>query len=288
MALTDGDFASVFFLTTVILFNVRRHICSPKASFISVWGLRISCALLFSFFVNAISHSRKPMLLLATTAILAIFLLESIRLWNLTNIFTKIDIPVFPRFKQCMENFIWPIGKFFDSTRQLILSHGFTEKALLKIGDGETFVMYSPVFYSRDRRSRLQIIFDMLRGGCPLLNCMLTSFTEDGKTIVTNNLQTIFASFYPELWDVRRCPMASLDDLLRIHAHRIEGKAMVKIDDSNSWEAINNEQHQIELANCESGLCEKLEDHNYITLTFSGRYRLWCDMLHYSYFGRPL
>jgi hypothetical protein len=288
MALTDGDLASVFFLSTAILFNVRKHICSPRASFASAWGLRISSALLFSFLVNAVSHSSRPMPLLVVTAMLVIFLVDSIRLWNLTNIFTKIDIPLFPKFRQCLENFVWPIGKFFDKTRQLILSHGFSEKALLKIGGGETFVMYSPVFYSRDKRSRLQIIFDLLRSGCPLLNCMLTSFTKDGQAIVTNNLQTIFASFYPESWDVKRCPMASLEELLRMHAGRIDGKELVKIDDRTTWETINSEQHQIELENCKSGFCEKLEDHSHTTLTFCGRYHLWCDMLNYSYLGRSL
>jgi hypothetical protein len=178
------------------------------------------------------------------------------------------------------------MGKFFDETRELILSHKFSERTLLKIGGDDCFVMYSPVFYDDNLHSRLQIIFDFLRNGYPMLNCILTSFTKDGKTIVTNNLQTVFASFYPDSWDVKRCPMASLEKLLKIHASRIAKKKTIVIDVENSWESINGEQHQIELENCNAGLCEKLEENSYITLTLMGRYRLWCDMLNFRYFGK--
>ncbi|MDR2779292.1 MAG: hypothetical protein LBB16_03355 [Puniceicoccales bacterium] len=213
-------------------------------------------------------------------------MIESIRLWNLTNIFAKIDIPVFPKFRQCTESFVWPIGEFFDKIRELILAHKFSEKALLKIGHDDYFVMYSPIFYGDNKHSRLQIIFDCLRSGCPMLNCILTSFTKDGKTIVTNNLQTVFASFYPKSWDVKRYPMASLEKLLKLHASRIAKKKVIAIDEKNSWEAVNGEQYQIEMENCTAGLCEKLEENDYVTLTFMGRYRLWCDMLNYRYLGR--
>jgi hypothetical protein len=219
------------------------------------------------------------------TVLLVIFLIESMRLWKLTNIFAEIDIPVFPRFRQCTENFVWPMGKFFDQTRQLILAHKFNEKTLLKIGNDDCFVMYSPIFYCDNQHSRLQIIFDFLRNGCPILNCVLTSFTRDGKAIITNNLQTVFASFYPRSWDVKRYPMASLEKLLKIHASRIAKKKTIVIDSENSWETINGEQHQIELENCKAGLCEKLQENDNITLTSMGRYHLWCDMLNYRYFG---
>jgi hypothetical protein len=39
-------------------------------------------------------------------------------------------------------------------------------------------------------------------------------------------------------------------------------------------QSINGEQHQIELENCNAGLCEKLEENSYMTLTLMGRYRL--------------
>jgi hypothetical protein len=106
--------------------------------------------------------------------------------------------------------------------------------------------------------------------------------------IVTNNLQTVFASFYPKSWDVKRYPMASLAELLKIHAARIGKKKTVKIDASNTWEMINNENHRIELENCEAGFCEKLEDKNHVTLTFFGRYRLWRDMLFFTYLGKGI
>ncbi|MDR2432922.1 MAG: hypothetical protein LBD34_04190 [Puniceicoccales bacterium] len=281
----NGNLAAIFFLLTGILFNLRRHIGSPKVAFINMWALRISFSLFLSFLINTCSEESKPIPLLMVTVLLVIFLIESMRLWKLTNIFAEIDIPLFPKFRQCTENFVWPIGKFFDQTRQLILAHKFNEKTLLKIGSDDCFVMYSLVFYGNNQHSRLQIIFDFLRNGCPMLNCILTSFTKDGKVIITNNLQTVFASFYPQSWDVKRCPMASLEKLLKIHASRIAKKKIIAINDEDSLETINGERHQIELENCNAGLCEKLQENDNITLTSMGRYRLWCDMLNYRYFG---
>jgi hypothetical protein len=282
---TNGDLASVFFTLMAMLFCLRRHPLSPRLHFASAWVLRISTSFFFSFLINAACEVQRPVPLLTVTVLLVLFLLESFRLWRLTSLFSKIDVPIFPRFKQCSENFIWPIGKVFDDVRETILASGFKEKALLKIGNEEVFVIYSPVFYSRDRSSRLQIIFDSFCRGRAFLNCVITSFAANGTAIITNNLQTIFASFYPESWDVKRYPMASLADLLKMHAARISGEDTIAIDDSNSWESINSEHHQIELDNCQSGLCEKLDCNDHMTLTFSGRYHLWCDMLNYSYFG---
>jgi hypothetical protein len=42
----------------------------------------------------------------------------------------------------------------------------------------------------------------------------------------------------------------------------------------------------MELENRDAGLYEKLEENHHIMLTFMGRYRLWCDMLNYGYFGK--
>jgi hypothetical protein len=187
-----------YFFADDDFFNLRQHIGSTKLAFFNIWTMRISSSLFVSFLANVFSEEPKPTPLLVTTVLLVIFLIKSMRLWNLTHIFTKINILVFVRFRQYTESFIWPIGKFFDETRELIFAHKFSERTLLKIGSDDCFVMYSPIFYDDNLHSRLQIIFDFLRNGCPILNCIFTSFTKDRKTIITNNLQTVFASFYPD------------------------------------------------------------------------------------------
>jgi hypothetical protein len=227
-----------------------------------------------------------PISLLFATALLAVFLFESIKMWMLSGTFAQVDVPIFPRFRRSPESFAWPIGNFFDDARNSILAQGFTEKALLKMGFNQYFAIYSPVFLSKDQCSRLQIIFNSLRLGRPFLSCVLTSFASDGTPIVTNNLRAICASFYPKSWDVKRRSMVSIEKLLKTHASRIAGKELLKIDETNLLETINSENHQIELLNCDAGLCEKLRWNNNITLTFHGRYVLWCDLLTYSYFGK--
>ncbi|MDR1413603.1 MAG: hypothetical protein LBI56_01535 [Puniceicoccales bacterium] len=286
--ITNGNLASIFFLVTATLWHLRGYICSPRALFGTGWAIRISSALFLAFSINILSEVQRPLWVLLAILLLLLFLCESIRIWALTGIFTRIDIPIFPKFRQCTENFIWPIGKFFDDIRELIISRGFKEKALLKLGGGDIFVIYSPIFYSDDHRSRLQVIFDSFQRERIVLNCVLTSYAKNGEAIVTNNLRTVFASFYPKSWNIKRFPMASLEELFDRHARRIRDKKILKIDDNSSWEAINSEHHQIELENCRAGLCEKLDGNDHITLTFFGRYQLWRDMLIYAFLGKNI
>jgi hypothetical protein len=281
-----ADLASMFFLLAIIVFGIRRYPLSPRMAFLSAWCMRIFMALFFSYLANVVCDQQRPIPLLVAITLLLLFLIESVKLWIFTNMLSQIDIPIFPKFSQCDENFIWPMGEVFDSARRAIFAYGFNEKALLKVGNEKLFAARSPVFYSDDRRSRLQVIFDSFSGSRSFVNCILTSFTTDGSAVVTNNLQTIFASFYPQSWDVKRYPMAPLEYILKTHSARIMGKDTVEMSTDSSWNSINTEYHQIELANCNFGLCEKLGDNDHITLTFAGRYRLWVDLLNYAYLGR--
>jgi hypothetical protein len=154
--------------------------------------MRVSITLFLAFLINASSEDPKPFALLLVAIVLIIVLLESIKLWRLTNVFTKIDMPIFPKFKQSMQNCICPIGRRFDRTRELITSQNLSEKVLLEIGDDGHFVIHFPIFYNYDQHYRLQIILDSFRNGCPMVNCILTSFTEESRAIVTNNLQSRF------------------------------------------------------------------------------------------------
>jgi hypothetical protein len=286
-ALADIDGASVCFLVGAILFALRRHLRTPTVAFWNAWAMRLVGAAFCSFFTDAILRYRRPLPLLIATFLSVIFLLESVRLWNLTSVFAAVDLPIFPKFRRCTENFIWPIGKFFDDAREFLLANGFRASELLRVGDDE-YSTHCLVFYDKNRYLRMQIIFNTLQRKRQFLNCVLTSFAVDGTAIVTGNTRTISASFYPETWRVKHCPMASPADLLKIHGRRIAKLEMTKFDAAHSMETINGEQHQLELENCRLGYCEKLMENSHVTLTYVGRYHLWCDMLHYSYFGRRL
>jgi hypothetical protein len=285
---SDIDGASLCFLVGVILFALRHHLTFSTAAFWNGWVLRLTVAAFCSFLTNVLLADRRPLPLLLVTFLLVIFLVESMRLWALTNIFTKIDLSVFPKFRRCSENFTWPQGKLFDDTKKVLAANGFDDNVLLKIGDGDGFGVYCQIFYNKNRRVRLQITLNILSGRQPFPNCSLSSTTKDGRTIVTGNMRNVSSSFYPESWLVQYHPMASLKNLLEVHEHRIRTVKTVKFDDSNSLETINGEQHQLELENCQLGYCEKLDGNSHITLSFAGRYRLWHDMLRYSYFGKYL
>ena len=78
--------------------------------------------------------------------------------------------------------------------------------------------------------------------------------------------------------------MASIERLLEIHNNRIEGKDLELFENKNSLEELNLEQFQIETENCNAGFCERTEG-NKTAITYYGRYRLWCDMISFSYIG---
>jgi hypothetical protein len=191
---------------------------------------------------------------------------------------------VFPSYERGSENFIWPIGEFFNRTREMLIASGFREQISLQIGDKSPFVAHSPVFYDGDHLVRLQIIFASPRGN--FLSCILTSFMKSGDSVVTSNLNAIFTSFLPKSWHALRRPMASLDTLIRVHRKRIAKMDIKKFGRGDILQAINGELAELEKKNCELGFCERVGGNSHATLTFEGRYHLWSEMLQCAYFGK--
>lgn len=286
--LSNGDLASLCFLLTAILFNIKRYIQTPRGAFLHKWGMRATGALCFSFLHNILSDSPRPLWILFTTCILVFFLLESIKIWHLTGLLTSMEIPLFPRFQSCDNKFVWPIGKFFDKQRTSILKEEFEQSTLLKVGNNGTACMFSPIFYSKDSKIRLQIMFDVFSTKRPFLNCILTSFLESGEAIITTNMQTLFVSFYPKTWKIIRTSTASLKNLIKLHRRQISEKTLTEFQRENTIESLNTEQFNIESENCRDGLCERSNNSANTIMTFAGRYQLWCDMLSYSYLGTTI
>lgn len=286
--LSNGDLASLCFLLTAILFNIKRYIQTPRGAFLHKWGMRTTGALCFSFLHNILSTSQRPLWMLFITCILVFFLLESIKMWHLTGLLTSMEIPLFPRFQSCDNQFVWPIGKFFDQQRTSILKEEFEQSTLLKVGNNGAACMFSPIFYSKDSRIRLQIMFDVFSTKRPFLNCILTSFLESGEAIITTNMQTLFVSFYPKTWKIIRTSTASLKKLIALHKNQISGKTLTEFQRENTIESLNTEQFNIESENCRDGLCERSNNSSNTIMTFAGRYQLWCDMLSYSYLGTTI
>lgn len=286
--LSNGDLASLCFLLTAILFNVKRHIQTPRMAFSHKWAMRTTGALCFSFLHNILSNSTRPLWMLFTTCILVFFLLESIRIWHLTGLLTTMEIPLFPRFQPCENQFVWPIGKFFDQQRTSILKEEFEQSTLLKVGNNGAACMFSPIFYSKDSLIRLQIMFDISSTKRPFLNCILTSFLGSGEAIITTNMQTLFVSFYPKTWQITRTSTASLKKLIELHKKQIANKTLTEFQRENTIDSLNTEQFNIESENCRDGLCERSNNSSNSIMTFAGRYKLWCDMLSYSYLGTTI
>jgi hypothetical protein len=172
----------------------------------------------------------------------------------------------------------------FESQREIIKSAGFHEDIMLKVGTSNIVGIYSPVLYSEDKKIRMQVIFSTAHPSYTFISYILKSCTTSGETIITSNFQSAMSCFYPESWSVKKLPMASIEKLLEIHNNRIEGKDLELFENKNSLEELNLEQFQIETENCNAGFCERTEG-NKTAITYYGRYRLWCDMISFSYIG---
>lgn len=284
ITVNNADMASLFFFIAMMLLGMRHVAKSPIHSFVQSWAMRISLSLFLSFLTNYLSTVQRPITALFIINLLIIFLFESIKLWLMTGMLSKIDLPLFPRFYTCDESFIWPIGKMFESQREIIKSAGFHEDIMLKVGTSNIVGIYSPVLYSEDKKIRMQVIFSTAHPSYTFISYILKSCTTSGETIITSNFQSAMSCFYPESWSVKKLPMASIEKLLEIHNNRIEGKDLELFENKNSLEELNLEQFQIETENCNAGFCERTEG-NKTAITYYGRYRLWCDMISFSYIG---
>ena len=278
-----ANVALFFFFWWRMISNIRRGLASPRALFFNLWCGRLAVWGAITT-VGKYFFRYAPVWLLFVTIMLLFLLWESFKLWKLTGLFSRLDFPLFPRYRLYDGHLVWPTGKVFQRLLSFIQSHHFEQKSVLKLGEG-ILVAYSPVYLSEDRKMRLQLSFDFLRPQSSKFNCIFVSFEDPIKAIVTHNMHSLFSTFYPEYWDVKQCALSSVEQVLACHKARIARREVVALPDEDMATAINAEQALIESINCENGLFEQRPDYNHISLTFAGRYRLWVDLLWYSLFG---
>lgn len=250
--------------------------------------------LLFAAGVAAIATefgwTERPFWLVALTAFLGWFLLETMYNWVLISAISRSQIPLFPKFGPNTDGDEWPAQRKYITMRDWLRGQGFKKLQSVKAEFHEALAIRSTIYQEGNGDTRCQILFFPQRAGAVNVAFILTSTTEDGRRIVTDNVFMPFGGYYPENWDICRKPiMRRLPQIIKYHRrrlHELEAKVAPWAEDDQPVHDLNREQQLLERLNRREGFLmptDMEDEHGH--LTQEGRYRLWKEVWLLNYLG---
>ncbi len=276
----------------MVLFGyASTKMVSPIMSIFARWCRWLVISLSVASLIKLLDWSGYPFWVLATSAFLGWFLLESFYNWLAIEALSRSQFPLFPRFHVNNRGSEWPNHKRFITLRDWLRSNGFKHETGLISEMGDEIAIRSSVFQSGDNTIRLQVLFLPHRSGSLLDAYVLSSLMEDGVRIITDNFFLPFGGFYPESWYLERKPWTrSIESLLSRHKERVEAHdAPAVAVDEEPVDDLNRQQRLLEQINIELGfLFPYSERENHGKITREGRYRIWMELWCLSYLGIPL
>jgi len=291
MSLVSQVIIALFVLSiAAAIANVQWQ--NPLVSILNRWLQWVLFALVVATAAREFGQSERPFWVLASVAFLAWFLLETLYNWFISGKVSRSAIPLFPRFRKNTEGDEWPAQKRYIVLRDWLRTRGFKKLESLKAPLQGDFAIRSSIYQDEDGLVRLQILFVPLPGGSFQVSFVLTTKTQEGERVITDNIRVPFGGYYPENWFIERKPLCrSLDKLLRFHRRRLlrDGANVMPWEDDEPLDDLNKQQTNLELTNVKSGYLlphEFQEEHG--RLSFEGRYRLWKELWLLSYFGRTV
>ncbi|WP_221031600.1 hypothetical protein [Actomonas aquatica] len=276
-------------VVSLVLFQINQRRSSPLLAIFNRW-LRW---LVFGFGVAKIlvdlELSTRPYWVLALTALLVYFLIETVYRWLEIKALSLSPIPLFPRFHVNSSGEEWPTQPRLLKVRDWLRKQGFHAVQSLKAELAPGFALRMSVYQDSSNKLRVQVLFLPQPGGNIVMCASLVSVTTNGLRYVTDNLYLPFAGFYPENWLVDRSPWRrTLAALVKRHRERLEDET----DPLSEWETepladLNAQQHAMEQVNTELGFLfphHEREEHG--KMTVEARYRVWKEAWFLNYFGR--
>lgn len=226
-------------------------------------------------------------------AFLLWLLIETVYNWVLIAALSRSDIPLFPRFCVNPEGEEWPNERRFLLLRQWLGARGFRRLQSIRAKLGSPVELRSVIYQSEDNTVRLQILFIPKRPGLVQASYVLSTCTQEGERVITDNIYLPFGGYYPENWFLERRPrVQSLEKLLSLHKRRLlHGGVNVQLwaDEGEPLEELNREQGELERLNTQVGfLVAQGDQEAHGRLTMAGRYRLWKEIWLLKYFGTSL
>lgn len=273
---------------SLLLFFVNGRVASPILAILNRWLRWVVFSMALAYLAQAFEWSARPYWVLAATFFMFWFLLETIYNWIAVTALSKSDIPLFPRFSRNDSGLEWPMQNRMTAIRDWLHEKDFKKVQALEADLGMGLKIRSCVYDNADHTIRLQVIFIPNRSGSVSACYSLSSYTESGTRLMTDNLFLPFGGFYPETWRVVRSPWRrTLAGLLQCHRKRLEKcrERIVPVS-ADPVDELNHQQAVLERVNTEQGFLippHLREDGDKITR--EGRYRVWKEVWLLNYFG---
>lgn len=280
-----------FCIVSLLLYLLNTRVVSPVFAILNRWTRWFLFALSVAFLATELGWTGRPFWVVALTAFLGWFLVESAYHWLAIRALSKSPLPLFPRFAVNESGDEWPTQRRLIGVRDWLRSNGYRQVQALRAEIAPGIHLRVSVFHDDASETRIQIAFIPQPNGGVAMCHTLSTPTVDGRRFVTDNLYLPFGGFYPENWRLERCPWTrALPALMRRHQRRLrQANAVPAPWTTEPLDDLNLQQSQLERLNTELGFLVPLharDEHG--KLTPEGRYRVWKEVWLLNYLGRPV
>jgi hypothetical protein len=268
----------------------NRTLASPVLAIVNRWLRWISYSLLIAWLMDFLALTGRPFAVLAVTAFLLIFLIETLYNWLAISALSQSPIPLFPRFSVNASGEEWPAVARIVAVRDWLRKNKYTQVQALLADIGNGIHLRVSVYQDAAAKIRVQVLFIPMNSAAVTACFAVTSETEAGLRYTTDNLFLPFGGFYPENWSVERRPWTRrLSALIQAHLARIEKDGMTLAPlSTDPLNDLNDQQRDLDRLNTELGfLFPHGMREEFGKMTFEGRYRVWKEVWFLNYLGLP-
>lgn len=263
----------------------------PMLALVGRWLRWFVFAALFAYFLKVFELSFRPDWVHFVSGLALWFVLETGYNWIAIKALSRSELPLFPQFYVNEDGDEWPADAKFIEIKDWLRAEKYHRLSPLKAELFEGTFLRASVYESPDRSTRIQILFLPKRKGGASACYTISSQTEEGERLVTDNHFLPYGGYYPSNWSTCRRPLiGSLYRLLHLHNRRIIRHGIIPVPlEDNALEEINEQQRILERLNTETGfLVPRPRQEEEGKLTAEGCYRLWKEMWLLAYFGKSV
>lgn len=272
----------------LVLFYLNLRLASPVLAILVRWMRWILFSLFFAYTADQFALIDRPFWVVAGTAFLGWFLVESVFHWLRVSAISLSPLPLFPKFVVNTSGEEWPTQKRLLQVREWLRANQFVPVQALKAEVGGGIWLRISIYQSQDAMIRLQVAFLPQESGTLTACYSLASETTDGLRYVTDNYYLPFGGFYPESWLVERTPWRrGLSSIVNRHRRRLANSNAVGVPwQTDPLADINQQQQMLEQVNTELGfLLPHSDREEYGKITPEGRFRIWKESFLLNYLG---
>lgn len=266
----------------------NRTLGSPALGIVNRWMRWVTFSLAAAWLAIFFEWSTRPFWVLAVTAFLLWFLLETLYNWLAISALSQSPVPLFPRFSVNASGEEWPARERIIRIRDWLRKNRYTQVQALIADIGNGIHLRVSVYQDPEAKVRVQILFIPLNSAGVTVCFSVSSETKSGMRYTTDNLFLPFGGYYPENWSVKRMPWTrKISRLIASHLKRIERDEQTLLPwETEPIDDLNDQQHDLDRLNTELGFLfpQPLRE-EYGKMTFEGRYRVWKEVWLLNYLG---